>query len=215
MTRTFLVPVIVLALLEGCEQAPTPASVLKKSIQYHDPGARWGTFQGKFSVNFVKDDTLRRVTEVEMDIAKGKFRYVQPGIEAGVMMDSCFLISGERTCDQIMRTRNYYVYLWGLPMKLMDPGTALENTLAEETFNGHECFVISVRYEKDVWFYYIDKQNHALKGYMFYQDEANKRGEVIYLEEEEMLEGMRIPKNRTWYTTPDHELLGTDILVVQ
>lgn len=213
--KTRIVPIVCLCTLLGCREQITPDLILEKSIEYHDPEGRWKAFEGSFKVNLMNNDTLQRTTFVEMDIARGYFWYRQNEVEAGVVMDSCFVISGERTCDQIQRTRNYYVYLWGLPMKLRDPGTRLEPELTEEEFRGRPCYVLNVRYEKDVWFYYIDKENHALKGYMFYQDEANKQGEVIYLDEEELLDGMKIPKNRTWYTTPDHELLGTDILVVK
>ena len=53
--------------------------------------------------------------------------------------------------------------------------------------------------------------------YQFYRmdDDDNQKddtGEYIILTEEETINGIKLPKNRAWYTNKDDKLLGTDIL---
>ena len=48
--------------------------------------------------------------------------------------------------------------------------------------------------------------------YQFYHDETKNDGEYILLTEEEIINGIKMPKNRAWYTNKDNMLLGTDIL---
>lgn len=48
--------------------------------------------------------------------------------------------------------------------------------------------------------------------YKFYKDEAAGKGELITLEDEMMVDGIKIPQKRSWYTLPEMEYLGTDVL---
>jgi hypothetical protein len=112
--------------------------------------------------------------------------------------------------------RNYYSYLWGLPMKLQDPGTQLGRVTATK-FEGRPVYDLRVTYDAgvggDVWYFYFDQETYALVAYRFYHDEAKNDGEVIHLEGEVSALGMRLPRARTWYTHQDGRLLGTDTLV--
>ncbi len=194
-------------------QLPAAGTLLDKTIQYHDPNGQWGTFNHKLTFLSERPSGPTRNSKVAIDNNKGYFKYMEEGNEMGVVMDSCFLVPQGKTCDNVKRTRNYYIYLWGLPMKLKDPGTVIDEKVKEENFNGTDCFVIRVPYEQDIWYFYLDKKNFALRGYLFYKDELAKKGEIIYLDEEMTIGNMRIPKKRKWVTAPDGKLLGTDILV--
>ena len=48
--------------------------------------------------------------------------------------------------------------------------------------------------------------------YKFYKDEAAGKGELILLEDEIIVKGIKIPQKRSWYRLPEMEYLGTDIL---
>ena len=48
--------------------------------------------------------------------------------------------------------------------------------------------------------------------YQFFHEETKNDGEYILLSEIKIIEGIKIPKNRAWYTNKEHTLLGTDIL---
>lgn len=127
--------------------------------------------------------------------------------------DSVQVFEGEIEKERALRMRNYYSYLWGLPMKLTDPGTVIEDSVQTEILNGIKYLLIKVPYEKDIWYFYIDPETYRMAAYKFYQDEPNLKGEIIYLHDEVDYEGMKIPANRSWYRTEIPEFLGTDQLL--
>lgn len=194
-------------------QKMTATAILDKSIQYHDPQGQWNNFNHEMEFVSERPNGPDRKSKVLIDNTKGYFHLEESGNVMSVTMDECGEIPTDKTCDNVKRTRNYYVYLWGLPMKLKDKGTVIDPAVKEEEFEGSDCYVLRVPYDEDIWFFYIDKTTYAMKGYMFYKDEPAKKGEVIYLEGEERVGDMRIPKERKWVTTPDGRFLGTDILM--
>lgn len=120
------------------------------------------------------------------------------------------------SCETLRRMRDYYTYLWGLPMKLRDPGTHLGQVTAT-TFEERPVYDLRVTYDadvgRDVWYFYFDRESSALVGYRFYHDEAKNDGEVILLDGEVEAGGLRLPKRRTWITHADQRTLGTDVLL--
>ena len=193
-------------------QNMTARQILDKSIQYHDPKNQWNTFDYQLEFISERPNGPDRQSKVAIDNTRGKFSLIEENNNMEILMDSCILVPSNKTCDQVKTTRNYYIYLWGLPMKLKDEGTSIDSKIGEEKFDGADCYVLRVPYDDDVWFFYIDVATYAMRGYMFYKDEPNKKGEVIYLTEEEKIGNMRIPKKRKWVTMPDLKFLGTDIL---
>lgn len=59
------------------------------------------------------------------------------------------------------RTRNYYLYLYGLPMKLRDSGAHLAPQAKETTFEGRPVHELKVTYDAEVgtdrWYFYLDR----------------------------------------------------------
>lgn len=194
-------------------QDNTAEAILEKSIQYHDPKGQWSTFNHEMKFVSERPNWPDRSSVVHINNNKGFFELQEEGNNMTIIMDSCISIPSGKTCDNVKRTRNYYIYLWSLPMKLRDQGTVLDTKVTEEKFEGIDCFVLRVPYADDIWYFYIDKLNYAMRGYMFYKDEPAKKGEVIYLTEEVKIGDMRIPKKRKWVMTPDEKFLGTDILI--
>jgi hypothetical protein len=113
--------------------------------------------------------------------------------------------------------RDYYGYLYGLPMKLKDKGTQIEDKIKRVKFQGKEYLSIKVTYEakvgKDTWYFYFNPATYALEGYRFYHDESKNDGEYITLEGLETVQGIKIPKTRAWYVNKDDKFLGKDILL--
>lgn len=194
-------------------QGLTATAILEKSIQYHDPAGNWSEFHHTLKFVSQRPNGADRNSIVTFDNTKGYFELEEKDNNMAITMDKCEQIPEGKTCDQVKRTRNYYLYLWGLPMKLKDEGTPLDSQVREEKFKTYDCYVLRVPYEDDIWYFYIDRSNYALRGYMFYKDEPAKKGEVIYLEEESSIGKMKLPQKRSWYTTPDQKFLGTDILL--
>lgn len=194
-------------------QEMNATTILNKSIRYHDPNGEWKRFNHEMEFVSERPKGPDRKSTVVINNNKGYFSLTETGNHMEIIMDSCLQVPVGKTCDNVKRTRNYYVYLWGLPMKLKDEGTVLDPKVVEEKFEGVDCYVLRVPYDEDTWFFYIDKSTYAMKAYMFYKDEPTKKGELIYLDEEAVVGDMKIPKKRKWVTTPEGNLLGTDILI--
>ncbi len=119
-------------------------------------------------------------------------------------------------CDRTSLLRNYYLYLWGMPMKLTDPGTNIHDEVEKSDFQGKEVLSMKVTYDEavgnDTWYFYFTPNNYALVGYRFYHDESKNDGEYITLDGEETINNIRFPKIRKWYYNKDDKFLGADIL---
>lgn len=211
---------------------PSAEALLEASIAYHDPEER---FLGKPHRLVFRDERpgkTDRHVEILIDIPGERFEMLQrteveirgeiaPGHCAMTLDGRSELTEEERnthrlTCDRLAFFRNYYTYLWGLPMKLQDPGTHLGQPV-EDTFDGQAVYALQATYDEsvgsDIWTFYFDRETSALVGYLFHRDETRTTGETILLEGEYAWDGMRLPKSRAWYHLEGDSYLGTDHLV--
>jgi hypothetical protein len=228
-----VVVLVVTGSLTLLAQPPSAEEVLARAIAYHDPDDQWRHGIWRLTLGETRPDGTVRRTVLIIDHPAARFDYsVRDGgdhIEGSLTDNGCsFRLNGSSTfsqqqreqhrltCERLERMRNYYTYLWGLPMKLRDPGTRLDATVGAETFDGSPVTVLRVGYEepvgKDTWYFYLDPSSYALVGYRFYHDETANDGEYILLEQEVETEGLRIPRVRAWYTNADKKYLGTDTL---
>ena len=220
--------------LSGQEKTiPDPESLLTSSIAYHDPNGVWGSYQGTFVVVMETLGVDPRYSQITLDQPADRFHLQVRKGETEKTYEwnagACSLTFNGKaefpeevakehrlTCERAQMYRNYYTYLYGLPMKLRDPGTRISPEVKKKTFHGKEYWVLEVRYDPEVgqdqWYFYFDPQTYALQAYQFYHNPAKKDGEYIILEREHRLGGMRLPKIRTWYTNKAEKLLGTDTL---
>lgn len=197
-------------------QSPTSDEILNKSIAYHDPDGEWSYFAYRLFFDQELPDGSLSKEVVELNNATSYFKAMRQKneVEFGLSKDSCFVISSKNVpCERITMMRNYYLYLWGLPMKLKDPGTNLDTKVREGKFGNADCYILRVPYEKDIWYFYFDKENFAMRGYEFFKDEAKRVGERIELSGEFAVGNMKIPQNRKWNNTHDQQYLATDKLV--
>lgn len=218
-----------------CGQSLSSEEILNNSIQYHDPGNVWNQFKGTLRFDQVSptrvDQSMRKIV---FDRALDYFRFEQKGkdqhqvreINNGVCrhaINGNDALSDEdiekyrMTCDRTTMYRNYYTYLYGLPMKLKDPGTMIDPIADEYVFHGKPCYSVRVLYKeevgKDTWDFFFDKETYALIGYRFYHDVSRNDGEYITVHGEENIGGIKMPKNRFWYTNADNRYLGADLLL--
>ncbi|MEM6344306.1 MAG: DUF6503 family protein [Bacteroidota bacterium] len=212
---------------------PSAAEVLAKCIQYHDPQAQWASGPIYLKIRSESPKGSSNLREAWIDIPGEKFEMQATRASAksmrAMLKDSCYFSLNGQTelpedsvkkyrfdCERTLMFRNYLTYLNGLPMKLTDPGTILDEKVGKEQYMGQEVLVLTVRYEPEVgdeiYQFYILPDTYAMIGYRFYRDEDSPKGEYIVLKEETMVGQMRIPKIREWYTFPDTSFLGTDIL---
>lgn len=226
--------VLLFAVLPGAASAEPPSAdaLLDASIAYHDPGGRFLTEPHHLLFRDERPGKTDRHAEVWIDVPGERFEMLhrtEVEIRGELALGHCAITLDGRTevteeerkthrltCDRLELLRNYYVYLWGVPMKLRDAGTKLGKPL-EETFDGKEVYAMEVTYDEavgsDIWTFYFDRKTSAVVGYRFYRDATRATGEYIYLEGEHAWGGMRIPKSRAWYDVEGDRFLGTDHLV--
>jgi len=215
-------------------QIPSAEEVLKRSIQYHDPANQLYSKDFSFYFDESRPDGSIRKTTVRLAPKKEYFQIEREQSEQYVLTmlhknNIQYFIDGKEIMDEntlnalklddvrSTRIKNYYLYLWHLPVKLLDAGTLLDSEIMKEEFNGKLCYKLGVRYEEKVgsdrWYFYFDMHSYAMVGYRFYHDESQNDGEYIYLEGEYINDLIRLPKTRKWYTHKEDKYLGTDSLI--
>jgi hypothetical protein len=176
-----------------------------------------------------------RKSKIELNLPSSFFRLTVDQnnniIQSTLSNENCLLLfNGEEffsdeikkeyrlDCERAFVLKDYYIYLYGLPMKLKDPGTIIDPEVQKIIINDKEYFVMKVTYEesvgKDTWYFYFDQKTFALKQYKFYHDESKNDGEFILLEDELEVSGIKMPKNRSWYLNSNNKFLGIDKLTL-
>ena len=232
MCTKFLLFLMLILAFQAWEQKSPAEELLDQSIRYHDPKNNWPKFSDSLIINQEVPGKTMRNTRMFIDQKESLFshaqyrndtlftRIVRNG-ECTYQMNQINLRieNAEKlglTCDRSKILRNYYTFLYGLPMKLKDPGTILDPEVTHGTFNDQEVDILKVNYDpsvgKDTWYFYFSPENHALVGYRFYHDESKNDGEYILLNGEKVIGEIKIPARRTWYVNSDDRLLGTDFL---
>jgi len=207
--------------------------LLNKAISYHDPQGNWEDFKGQLFITMKTPNSSDRLSEITIDLPQQYFKLIakKDTVITEQILDkgNCkLLLNGSETisedeakkhrlsCERAQTMKNYYTYLYGLPMKLKDPGTLLDPKVYKKTFKGKSYSVLKVSYEEpvgnDSWYFYFDPDNFALEVYQFYHDESKNDGEYIILTGQEEIKGIKMPKTRAWYYNKDDKYLGTDTL---
>ena len=207
-------------------------SLLAWSIRYHDPQGNWG---GKSHVlNLAESRPSGEVRHSRLSLNPGNndfdlvqtkgtdkihLRYVN-GTFSATHQGRMEIKQEDRerlrlTKGHTLWLRNYYTYLFGLPMKLKDPDAELLPDVHKVWFNGKQVLELEVRYvpetEKDTWRLYFNPKTYALEGYALYAlREGPETGEYIILEGEALVDKMRLPAERHWYAKANNLYLGTD-----
>ncbi|WP_298899511.1 DUF6503 family protein [uncultured Psychroserpens sp.] len=212
--------------------------LLEKAIRYHDPNQNWNTFNGELHISMETPNNSNRDSKIVINLPKTYF-YVSATrdsitTEYTVKKDTCSItLNGESnlseaqkkennlSCDRANLYKNYYTYLYGLPMKLKDKGTIIHDKVERKTFKGKDYLVLKASYDKsvgsDVWYFYFDPKTYAMKIYQFYKTDDNGKlkpdsGEYIVLTDTAIINGIKMPKNRAWYYNKNDNYLGTDKL---
>ncbi|WP_406685104.1 DUF6503 family protein [Seonamhaeicola sp. MEBiC1930] len=216
----------------------TGTQLLSKAIDYHDPHNNWKTFSGQLNITMKIPEKSSRYSDIQIDLPKEFFQVItkrdsittRMTVEKGHCsfgLNNSEDISEENikkfnlNCERANLYKNYYTYLYGLPMKLKDPGTIIDPKVEKKTFKGKDYLVLKVTYDdnvgSDIWYFYFNPKTYAMEIYQFFRtddngSQKNDSGEYILLTEEKLINGIKMPKIRAWYYNKNDELLGTDIL---
>ena len=224
---------VVLLIVCGTSHAQkiSAKAVLEKSIAYHDPSNQWPTFDGELQVTMSTPEGSPRVSNIKINLAQEYFNVTakRDTTSTTYTLDKEVCTTsikekpaeGKRTpCETATLYKNYYTYLYGLPMKLKDEGTNISEKVDIKTFKGKEYLVLKASYDEavgsDVWYFYFDPETYAMEIYQFFKTEngvmKQNSGEYILLSETKTIDGIKMPKVRAWYYNKDDGYLGTDTL---
>lgn len=207
--------------------------LLKKTIAYHDPKGNWTKLKTRLYLRNTNGEGKENNFELELDNKTGYFCYItrkdgKEIVKGFAQGKEFFLLDGKKdfteddrkkyklTNESVKGIRNFYGYLYGLPMKLSDAGVNVNEAVNNEEVNGTTYPTIRVSYDpaigSDNWFFYCDAETSALKAYRFNHGKP-ETGEYILLEDELNVNGVKMPKIRKWYLNKDNKYLGTDSLI--
>jgi hypothetical protein len=194
--------------------------ILASSIGYHDPEGNWEQFSGAFTIEVTSKDKPSFTREVIIDLPQEYFELIETrgdDIKTYRIDKGVYAAKDSLTQARTLKLRDYHTYLYGLPMKLKDPGAQIDPKTERVIFHGRESIRMRVTYDPSVgsdnWYFYFNPENYALIAYQFYHNEAIGDGEYILLEELESVEGIKMPKIRSWYYNNDGSYIGTDELL--
>ncbi|WP_136482088.1 DUF6503 family protein [Cognatitamlana onchidii] len=216
----------------------TVNELLEKVINYHDPHNNWNTFNGELNIVMTTPKNIDRHSKVSINLPQEHFNLIteQDSIKTTytITKNHCIIsqkdslrIANQKEkpkrshCDMAELFKNYYTYLYGLPMKLKDPGTIIDTAVETKTFKAKTYLVLKAWYEEsvgsDVWYFYFDPTTYAMEVYQFFRTDNKGQikpdsGEYILLSETVLLNGIKMPKVRAWYYNKDDQYLGTDVL---
>ena len=230
MKKLQLLTFLFMSITASAQTISGPA-LLDKTIAFHDPNGNWKMLGARIS--FAEDERNGKMIKQLIEFKNGGdyFKGFRSDGEHEVVQildgESCTLtLDGKSdfteeerkqhrlTPDRAKKMRDYYVYLYGLPMKLKDEGTQVDDQITKAEFMGKEYLKLKVTYDaavgKDTWYFYIDPETYEMSAYQFFHDESKNDGEYITLEGMVEVDGVKIPKLRTWYTNKEDKLLGVD-----
>jgi len=211
----------------------TGDELLEKAIQFHDPNGNWETFKGALFVTMKTPKGTPRESSIRISLPEEYFsvKTIRDTITTTytVRKGVCNIaINGDEnpskeqvkklglSCERAKMYKNYYTYLYGLPMKLKDEGTIVHQTVTKKKFKGKDYLVLKATYDKEVgkdtWYFYFNPKTFAMEVYQFFKEESKNDGEYILLSGLETINEVKMPKNRAWYYNKDNGYLGTDIL---
>lgn len=229
---------LVVTFFMSCEKELTSEQLLDNAIAYHDPNDNWNSLNASFHVTMETPDASNRESDIVINNSESAFflkavrdttvvEYKIRGEQCRVSYNGNTSFTEEEAkanslnCDRAYLYKNYYSYLYGLPMKLKDPGTNLDENIEFKNFKGKDYLVLKATYDEevgtDIWYFYFDPETYAMEIYQFFKTDENGNqkddsGEYILLSEEQDVNAIKMPKIRAWYYNKDNKYLGTDIL---
>ncbi|MEM8962613.1 MAG: DUF885 family protein, partial [Acidobacteriota bacterium] len=222
--------------IDSAIQPPSADQVLSRSIAFHDPDGHWPTADLRMVLAEIRPRGQDRHTVIELgpdrfvldtDRGEHRARGVLTTDACDWTLDGSSEISAEDresmrlTCDRLKWMRNYYRYVWGLPMTLRDPGTVIDPEVGIETFGGRPVWTLRTTYPQplpdqpdriETWIFYIDRLDYQLVGCRFFREGPTTDGEVLTFADLADADGLRLHKTHEWYYNHNHQYLGGDTI---
>ena len=192
----------------------TAQKIVNNAIKFHDPNSSWSSlhanfhFQSCFKHNPFSPENL----EVEINVPENKFKYsnIERDFAAVYRKDTCETISSVGNCNNYSWTKNFYTYVWRLPMKLQDPGTAIDSVFSIEKLSNDNCYKIAVNYPNENFNFYFKCSNFELHAFSFLKNDSSGHGEFVEMKGTFSFKEIKSPQKRTWKDIHTRDTLGTN-----
>lgn len=189
------------------------SDIISKSIKFHDPNNNWRKINAtmNFSSSFSFNDSIPEALELSFNTKENYFRYLNHDRKVDIEYhgDSCTLNSENGSCSGYSWTSKFYPYIWGLPMKLKDPGVIPNKGFDKVAFQGDSVWQVQVNYEAENFWFFFNPNDFQLKGFKFIKNDSTGKGEIVILKGIKEFKGIRFPQHRTWLHL-DSSLIGTN-----
>lgn len=206
--------------------------VINASIQYHDPNMKWASLKGEFKVVSERDTTrlilANNISKVEWNELLKDSRT----ITGGYIGDSCYVhIDGRSVkpegeidnflldCTQIKGRSNYWLYMFGLPMKLKDEQAIVAQKSELVDFLGNKYWRIRVDYNGsaagEYWQFYFAPETFRFAIAQYFHPALGDDSEYIVYDTPIDLHGMVLPSKHSWYMYNEREFIGSETLTIK
>ena len=208
---------LTVSILTSCVDKPkvlTAQDILDASIKFHDPENKWKSLNANFvfESKFESNDSVPEELLININVPENGFQYdnLDKKVSIKYNQDNCEVLKGNATCEGYQWTKNFYTYVWGLPMKLNDPATNITTIYGTHTIKKTPVYIVFVSYESEDYKFYIDQKTFELKFFEFIKNDSSMKGEFITLSGIYEYYGIKFPKHKRWDDLYTKELIGTN-----
>ena len=230
--KNFLKIALLILVVSDCRtQEMDNESLIAKSINFHDPNDRWKNFKGEFLILLEQDQNLEFVLDNAKSSASWKeILKSKDTLYGGFVGDSCFvlkngcLLPSKGTienifleCDKIKERTHYWIYMYGLPMKLMDNEVNFTTEPKVVPFLHSTYWMAEVNYnlnqEEEFWRFYFNRETFALEAAQFFHPALNDDSEYILFNHLQWIQGIHLPTKHSWFMKNTNDFIGDEKLV--
>ncbi len=230
--RNLLKVTILIVLVGYCRaQEMDNKNLISKSISFHDPNGRWKNFEGEFLIQTESDHSVELILDNSRSQASWKeILKSKDTLYGGFVGDSCFVQKNGRLipnkgaienflleCDKIKERTQYWIYMYGLPMKLMDDEVNFTTDPKVISFLQSSYWMTEVNYnlnqDEEFWRFYFNRETFALEAAQFFHPALNNDSEYILFDHLQWIQGIRLPTKHSWFMKNTNEFIGDEKLV--
>ena len=230
MTFQKILLALVLISFTSFGQTPNSNDIIKASIKYHDPQGEWEGLDADFVVLSDRDTAwlhlanLRSMVEWKEKLKDGRY------ITGGYQGDSCFVKIDDKLiepkgqidnllldCPQIIGRSNYWLYMYGLPMKLKDEQAVIDPKPEKVNFLDNQYWRIKVHYNNpdgERWQFYFDTDSYRFAIAQYFHPALGDDNEYIIFDTPIQVGTMVLPSKHNWYMYNKKEYIGFEQITI-
>lgn len=210
-----------LLILFGCNKAPEPMTIIKKSIVAHGGQALWESFK---KIEYLKEiklyDSLGTLEQTIMQMhthewqpkksvmewnPNGTFQRVEKTAEGISVFENGEAVTATQDLDAMNKIMDAALYVFWQPYKLFDDQAMLTYEGTTQLLGNQKVHQIRIHYDDDpqadIWHYYFDVDTYRLKA-----SQVNHDGRISLIMNESVEENTGLFLNqvrKSYFVNPD------------